>query len=156
VTVSSLVPDDFAVPEKAALGSELRLEALTIHHAVRDYEAYLLSREHLESRMARLEPGWAWPAGLSLEDDLAEMGWHQGEFGRRSSFAYMLLPADSTSSLGCVYLHQASAPFDARLEFWVTAQAYDQGLEDRLVVALKVWLGEAWPFRSVLWPERVQ
>jgi hypothetical protein len=154
--VGSFVPDDFAVPKEAALNNGLRLEALTLHHAVRDYEAYLLSREHLESRMAELEPGWVWPAGLSLEDDLAEMGWHQGEFGRRSSFAYMLLPADGANSLGCVYLYPASPPFDARLEFWVTAEAYDQGLEDHLVAALRLWLREVWPFESVLWPERVQ
>jgi len=149
----TLVPDDFDVPTLVRDGG-WHLEALTIRHVLLDYESYLGSQQHLEHRMAELEPDWEWEPGLTLEDDLAEMGWHQGEFRRRTSFAYMLLGEGPRRSTGCVYLSRSEEPFDARLDFWVTAQAYDDGVEPRLAEFLRRWLEEAWPFRRVRWPER--
>jgi peptidoglycan/xylan/chitin deacetylase (PgdA/CDA1 family) len=151
----TLVPDDFEVPIEVHDG-EWHLEAITIHHVLRDFESYLASRDHLERRMAEIEPDWDWPPGLTLEDDLAEMGWHQGEFRRRTSFAYMLLTDDGTRSRGCVYLFPTEESHDARLDFWVTAGEYDAGLEPRLVEFLRRWLRDAWPFQGVLWPSRFQ
>lgn len=84
-----LVPEGFDVP----VGFETErfvLRPLTIHDVVKDYDA-MVSRggEH---------------ANLTLEQNLIDLGWHQVEFQRRSSFTYTVMSTDSTRCLGCVYI----------------------------------------------------
>jgi len=48
---------------------------------------------------------WGWPpAELTLEQDLIDLGWHQKECQRRSSFDYAAMSPDETRLLGCVYV----------------------------------------------------
>jgi hypothetical protein len=91
--MSLFVPAEFEVP--AGLETrDFRLRMLTIHDVVKDYEAVMTSREHLRqfSGDSVFGPHSTWPAAdLSLEQDLIDLGWHQKEFQRRSSFAYTVM-----------------------------------------------------------------
>jgi hypothetical protein len=71
-----LVPDNFDVP-KLLQTDRLRLRPLTIHDAVRDFDAVITSEERLRTVY---EPGGDWPSGLTLEQNIIELGWHQTEF----------------------------------------------------------------------------
>jgi hypothetical protein len=49
-----------------------------------------------------------------LEQDLIDLGWHQKEFQRRSSFDYAVMSLDETRLLGCVHVDPPEkASYDA-------------------------------------------
>ncbi len=52
---------------------------LTINDLVKDYDAVMSSVEHIRSSF-NLDPEESWPEGLTLEEDLIDLGWHQREF----------------------------------------------------------------------------
>lgn len=62
------------------------LSMLTIHDVVHDYDAVMSSAEHLKANYSDVY-GRTWPAGLTLEEGLVDLGWHQREFTVRRSFA---------------------------------------------------------------------
>jgi hypothetical protein len=43
--------------------------------------------------------------GLTLEQNLIDLGWHQKEFQRRRSFAYTVVHPSESQVLGCVYIN---------------------------------------------------
>jgi hypothetical protein len=153
--VNTLVPAGYPVPS-VVRDAGWHLEVMTLRHVLRDFQCFLENREHLEVGMKRYETDWewVWPPGLTLEEDVVEMGWCHGSFRRRSAFCYMLLADDGSRSLGCVYLFPTDEPHDVRLEFWVTEKAFNDGLESDLAEFLRRWLSETWPFERVRWPER--
>ena len=63
------VADDFVVPQVLET-SEFRLRMLTIHDLVKDYDAVMSSAEHLKA----VWPDSGWPEGLTLEEDLIDLG----------------------------------------------------------------------------------
>ena len=87
-----LVPDEFDVP-KLVQTDRLRLRPLTIHDAVKDFDAVVTSEERLRTIF---DPGGDWPSGLTLEQNIIELGWHQTEFQLRTSFAYTVVSHDET------------------------------------------------------------
>lgn len=146
------LPRSVAVPEGYRTGS-YRVRPLTVHDAVRDYDAVMTSRERL---WARFGPGWGWPAeNLTLEDDLVDLAWHQKEFALRTSFAYTITTPDGSRVLGCLYLFPSRrADHDAEVYFWSREPA-DGGIpEDVLDADVRRWLREAWPFTRVAFPGR--
>ena len=85
------VPKEFKIPEKLET-KEFRLRMLTVNDVVKDYDAVMTSVDHLRS----VWPGGSWPDGLTFEQDLIDLGWHQKEFQRRRSFAYTVVtPSES-------------------------------------------------------------
>ena len=86
-----LVPDDFVVPLVLET-AEFRLRPLTVNDLVKDYEAVMESVDHFTGLLSPSSPR---PAGLTLEDDLIDLGWHQKEFRRRTSFAYTMMSLDA-------------------------------------------------------------
>ena len=93
------VPADFDVPEGLET-PRFRLRMLTVNDVDRDFEAVMASKEHLHDIWG---PGW--PEGLTREQNLIDLGWHQKEFQRRSSFAYTVVAPDESRVLGCVYIY---------------------------------------------------
>src|SRR5688500_19042573 len=83
---SPLVPKEFKVPEKLET-QEFRLRMLTVNDVVKDFDAVMTSIEHLKT----IWPGGSWPEGLTLEQNLIDLGWHQKEFQRRTAFAYTVV-----------------------------------------------------------------
>jgi hypothetical protein len=144
------VPIDFEVPQGLET-SEFRLRMLTVNDLVKDYDAVITSVEHLKT----IWPGSGWPEGLTLEQDLVDLGWHQKEFQTRRSFAYTVVTPDESMVTGCVYINPTrKRGYDAVAFLWARQSELHRGLEDRLFGAVKDWLATEWPFKSVALPGR--
>jgi len=134
--LTPLVPDGFQVP--AGLDTpRFRLRMLTVRDVVADFEA-------IRGRAP----------GLTLEQNLIDLGWHQKEFQDRRSFAYTVVdPADDGHVLGCAYVYPADEPgFDALATCWVRREAAE--LDGELFEAFRAWLERDWPFERVTYPGR--
>jgi hypothetical protein len=97
--MTPFVPRDFQVPSKLET-AEFRLRMLTIHDVVKDFDAVITSVDHLKT----IWPGGKWPEGLTLEQNLIDLGWHQKEFQIRRSFAYTVVSLSEHTVMGCVYI----------------------------------------------------
>ena len=126
-----------------------RLRMLTVHDVVKDYDAVMSSVDHLKGV---LDPDSSWPAGLSLEQDLIDLGWHQKEFQRRSSFAYTVMSLDEQRCIGCIYIYP-STEADAEVFFWVRSDQFET-LDENLNQTVRDWMSESWPFGKVQYPGR--
>ena len=92
---------------------------------------------------------------MTLEQDLIDLGWHQKEFQKRSSFAYTMMSLDERQCLGCVYIYPTKvAGAGAEVYLWVRKSEYDKGTDAVLFEAVRKWLQEAWPFEAVIYPGR--
>lgn len=140
----------FKVPEKLET-AEFRLRMLTVNDVVKDYDAVMTSVEHLKT----IWPGSGWPEGLTFEQDLVDLGWHQKEFQIRRSFAYTVVDPAESRVLGCVYVNPTrKAGYDAEVYLWARQDTLAGGLEKRLHAAVKAWLAKEWPFRKAAFPGR--
>ena len=146
-----LVSPDFGVP----LGLEterLRLRPLCASDVVKDYDAVMTSAELLKTVF---RPGGRWPDGLTLEQNLKELAWHEIEFQNRRSFAYTVMSLDESQVLGCLYLYPTSkAGHDVEVTMWVRASEDRTGLDAHLYEAVRRWIAEAWPFTRAAYPGR--
>ena len=146
-----LVPDGFDVP-KLVQTDRLRLRPLTIHDAVRDFDAVVTSEERLRTVY---EPGGDWPSGLTLEQNIIELGWHQTEFQLRTSFAYTVVSHDETEVLCCVYIYPSRKDeYDAQITLWIRQSRVDEGLDQHLFDTVEPWIAEVWPFKKPAYPGR--
>jgi hypothetical protein len=145
------VPADFQVPPRLeADGFHLRM--LTVNDLVKDYDAVMTSMARLKGLM---KPGSTWPEGLTLEDDLIDLGWHQREFLLRRSFCYTVMSPDESVCLGCCYIYPSEkTSFDAKAYWWVRTSAVAEGMNGRLGKAFQGWLQDHWPFKRVAYPGR--
>jgi hypothetical protein len=144
------VPKEFKVPEKLET-KEFRLRMLTVNDVVKDYDAVMTSVEHLKT----VWPGGSWPDGLTFEQDLIDLGWHQKEFQRRTSFAYTVVTPSESKVTGCVYINPTpKRGYDAVVHLWARQSELEGGLETRLLSAVKEWLAKEWPFKKVAFPGR--
>jgi hypothetical protein len=135
-----LVPEDFQVP----LGFETErfvLRPLTIHDVVKDYDAMI-------SRGAKTKD-------LTLEQNLMDLGWHQVEFQRRSSFTYTVVSPDGARCLGCVYIYPSKTEgADADILMWVRGDEQNTGLDEYLFDRVRRWIDQDWCFDRVVYPGR--
>jgi hypothetical protein len=146
-----LVPSDFTVPQRLA-GEGFVLRPLTVNDLIKDYDAVMTSVERLVGFM---EPQSSWPRGLTLEEDLIDLGWHQREFTQRHSFAYTVMAPDESECLGCCYiLPSDKAGYDAMAFYWARTSVLAAGLEERLGAAFRAWVAKDWPFAHVAYPGR--
>lgn len=129
-----------------------RLRPLTINDVVKDYDAVMTSVSHL---MGVFGPENKWPEGLTFEQDLIDLGWHQKEFQRKTSFAYTVMNLDESECLGCVYIEPSENPdFEAMAISWVRQSELAHGLDEKLFSAFKQWIAEKWLFKNVAFPGR--
>ena len=125
-----------------------RLRMLTVNDVVKDFEAVTTSKEHLHDIWG---PGW--PEGLTLEQNLIDLGWHQKEFQRRRSFAYTVVALDESRVLGCVYIYPTrKTGYDAEVYLWARQSELASGMETELKAAVKTWLKAKWPFMNPHYP----
>lgn len=145
-----LVPAAFVVPGKLET-AEFRLRMLSVHDVVKDYEAVMTSVPHLKT----IFPGGTWPEGLTLEQNLIDLGWHQKEFQIRRSFAYTVVTPDESRVIGCVYINPTrKRGYDAAVYLWARASELPNGFEDRLYAAVRDWIAKDWPFKKPAFPGR--
>ena len=132
--------------------SDFLIRMLTINDLVKDFDAVMSSVEHLTGVFG---PGVSWPAGLTLEEDLVDLGWHQKEFELRNSFAFTVMDSDESMCLGCVYIDPSEKlGYDAKSILWVRQSEVRNGLDDKLYSTIRTWLSEEWWFTNVAFPGR--
>ena len=147
---ATFVPSEFKVPEMLET-KDFRLRMLTVNDVVKDYDAVMTSAQHLKT----IWPGGTWPDGLTLEQNLIDLGWHQKEFQTRRSFAYTVVTPSESRVTGCVYIVPTRKPgYDAEVYLWARQSELAGGLESTLYAAVRAWLSEEWPFRKVAFPGR--
>ena len=144
------VDSSFEVP-RILETEEFRLRMLTVNDVVKDYDAVMSSVDHL----SKVWPGSGWPDGLTLEEDLIDLGWHQREFMNRSSFAYTMVTLNESTVVGCVYINPTrKRGYDAEVYLWVRESELESGLDARLYEAVKKWLDSDWQFENPGLPGR--
>lgn len=150
--MNKFIPSNFNPPQTLAT-DEFRLRMLTINDVVKDYDAVMTSVDHIKGVFGTND---SWPDNnLSLEQDLIDLGWHQKEFQKRSSFAYTMMNLDESQCLGCVYvLPSDNKQYDAIVILWVRKSELINGLDERLFSAVESWLAKEWPFKNVAYPGR--
>ncbi len=147
------LPKDFKVPEQLET-NRLCLRMLKVSDVVKDYDAVMSSVEHLQ-KTKPFGPNKKWPKGLTVEQNLIDLGWHQKEFQMRSSFAYTVMNLDESKCLGCIYLEPSSKPnYEAKVFLWVRQSEVESGLDEHLFESVKKWISEKWPFKKVAYPGR--
>lgn len=146
---ATFVPPQFQVPSTMET-DEFRLRMLTVNDVVKDYDAVMSSVAHCKTVW-----GGKWPEGLTLEQNLIDLGWHQKEFQTRRSFAYTVVRPDESKVLGCAYIMPTrKRGYEAEIYLWARQSELEGGLEDRLYAAIKAWITSDWPFRAVAFPGR--
>ena len=109
------------------------------------------SVEHLRGLMD--DSGW--PEGLTIKENLIDLGWHEREFTLRHSFAYTVLSLDETVCLGCCYIYPDDISLDKINAFyWIREKYLKDGYEDELGMVFRKWLENDWPFKSLSFPGR--
>lgn len=88
---------DRTVPRTLAL-ADFQLDVLVIEDVDIDYQAVTESTADLAGLF-----GGDWPVGLTLRENLVDLGWHEREFGRGTSFAWVIRDSDGRYC-GCAYL----------------------------------------------------
>lgn len=146
-----IVPTEFSVPLKLQT-DEFTLYPLTINNLIKDYDAVMASVKHLRGLMGNTDK---WPDGLTIEENLIDLGWHQREFTLRHSFTYSVMSLDEETCLGCCYIYPSmAAEYDVQVFYWIREELLANGLENKLGTVLRSWLLSAWPFSKVSYPGR--
>ena len=146
-----IVPDSFKVPEKY-LTDKFVLTPLTVSNLIKDYDAVMSSVKHLKGLMDSEDE---WPLGLTLEENLIDLGWHHREFTLRHSFAYTVMSPNNEECLGCCYIYPSNKlDFDAQAFYWIRQERLSDGLEKHLERIFKEWLDKEWPFTNVEFPQK--
>lgn len=145
------VPADFKVPVTLET-VHFRARMLTVNDVVKDYDAVMTSIDHLQ----KMYQSTSWPTKeLTFEQDLIDLGWHQKEFQRRSSFAYTVVSLDESQVIGCIYINPTTKKdYDASISMWVRTSVLDMGLDSMLFNSVKEWIFKGWPFKKVAYPGR--
>jgi len=144
------VPTEFAVPSELSTAS-FKLRMLSVDDVEKDFEAVTSSAE----RLSKVWPDSGWPAGLTLKQNLIDLGWHEKEFQNRTSFAYTVVAPDESEVLGCVYFYPTDkAEYDVEVFLWVRESEVANDLDQALFEAVQQWLASDWPFENPGYPGR--
>jgi hypothetical protein len=85
---------------------------------------------------------------MSLEENLADLQRHAGDFARRRGFTYTVLESSSDDVIGCVYIYPSTRDgYDVDVQSWVRADRAE--LDGPLSVAVSEWLTAEWPLEHV-------
>ncbi|MFQ5530538.1 MAG: hypothetical protein ACE5FP_09330, partial [Gemmatimonadota bacterium] len=127
------------------------LRTLTVNDVVKDYDAVMTSVARLKKIFGR---NTDWPTDLTFEQDLIDLGWHQREFQRRTSFAYTVMNPTESQCIGCVYINPTRKQgYDAVVYLWVRDSEFEKGLDPILFDAVKAWVANDWPFQPRSTPQ---
>ena len=144
------VPPEFSVPT-GLVAEAFTLRMLSIDDVEKDFEAVTSSAAHL----SKVWPDTGWPYGLTIRQNLIDLGWHEKEFQNRSSFAYTVVTHDESRVLGCVYFYPTDkADFDVEVFLWVRESELANDLDTKLFEAVHSWLETDWPFDHPAYPGR--
>jgi hypothetical protein len=131
-----------------------------------DIEARALTRADLHDDVGGINAsieliqrtrGGDWPTGpVTEEDNFVYLVWHELEFRERISFAYAVYDNEG-GYLGCCYLYPMGRrteltsellDHDVDVSWWVTPEAHERGLYEKLYRALRRWTAEEFGFEA--------
>jgi hypothetical protein len=141
-----IIPNDFTPPARFQ-GAGFHLRMLTVHDVVKDFDAVVSAAAHLRGVM---DAHSTWPDGLTLEENLIDLAWHQREFTIGHSFAYTVMNDDESRCLGCCYIYPSDDPsYNATAFYWARSLEFDGelGTAFRTLVA-------GFPFKRTAFPGR--
>ena len=143
------VPTEFNIPSTLET-KNYRLRMLTVHDLVKDFDAVISS----SAKLREVWPASDWPLGLTLEENLVDLGWHQREFTTRRSFAFTVVTPDETRVLGCVYINPTRKKnYDAEIYLWTrTSEKATDPTDEQLMTTVENWVAQEWPFVSPAFP----
>ncbi|MDZ4734872.1 MAG: hypothetical protein SGJ07_00850 [Rhodospirillaceae bacterium] len=145
-----LVPVDFQPPARID-GEGFHLRMLSVHDVVKDYATVMESEARL---IGFMNPNEDWPRGLTILENLIDLGWHQREFTLRHSFAYTVMNDDESRCLGCCYIYPSDRPgYDAMAYYWAREAEYRSGFDKALGDAFRGLVAK-FPFGKVAFPGR--
>ena len=145
MTAKALVPAGFE-PPSTLVTDRFRLEPLGPQHNEADHAAWRSSIEQIRATPGFRDGNWPPRDGMSLEENLADLRRHAGDFDRRVGFTFTVLDPVVDDVIGCVYLYPSmSAEYDVRVQSWVRADRAD--LDTPLATAVEQWLAAEWPWR---------
>jgi RimJ/RimL family protein N-acetyltransferase len=146
MTAERFVPADFD-PPTSLVADRFRLEPLGPEHNRSDRAAWMSSIEHIRATPGYGDGAWPPPAGMSLEENLADLRRHAEDFRRRTGFTFTVLDPGSDEVIGCVYLYPAEDEHDVTVLSWVRADRSE--LDGPLADAVAGWLAADWPWQRV-------
>src|SRR5512139_813525 len=148
----AFLPEDFEVPTLVA-GPRFRIRPITVHDAVKNYDAVMSTRARLWEQFGEM---YGWPAAdHTLEDGLIDVAWRQKEGALRRSFHFAVLSTDESLMLGAIYVEPARRTgADAEVAFWVRDSEAGSKLEKEIEEFTREWVVGTWPFTSVRFPGR--
>ncbi|MGY1754471.1 GNAT family N-acetyltransferase [Blastococcus sp. SYSU D01042] len=139
------LPEEFVHPLRADLPTGHHLRPIRAEDVGIDFPAVMGSRERL---WAIYGDAWGWPpAGMTPEQDRADLARHEREIEAHESFNYALLPEDEGALLGCVYVDPPEKAGDvgAEVSWWVVDELVGTDVERALDDFVPRWLAEGWP-----------
>jgi hypothetical protein len=144
MTSDAFVPADFD-PPTSFVTDEFRLEPLGPQHNEADHAAWMSSIEHIRATAGYPDGHWPPRGGMSLEENLADLRRHAGDFARGTGFTFTVLDPVNNDVIGCVYLYPPdSGEHDVTVQSWVRADRAD--LDVPLATAVVGWLATNWPW----------
>jgi hypothetical protein len=147
MTVDEFVPVGFD-PPTSFVTEQFRLEPLGPQHNAADHAAWMSSIEHIRSTPGYPDGKWPPLAGMTLEENLADLRRHADDFARRVGFTFTVLDPRDNDVIGCVYLYPStSEDSDVTVQSWVRADRSD--LDETLADAVARWLVSDWPWKRV-------
>ena len=153
------LPADWQHPTRVDLPTGHHLRPIRATDVDLDLPAVMGSRERLWSIYG---PAWGWPpAGMTREQDRADLARHEAEIEAHESFNYALFDAQETALLGCVYVDPPEKPgADAEISWWVVDALVGSDVEQALDELVPRWIAEEWPLerpryvgRDLSWAE---
>lgn len=163
--MASWYPDNLLVPESLRT-AEFLIRPLHATDVVLDYDAVISSRAELW-----LRSGGEWPReGFTLEENLADLEFHEREHQERIAFTYTVMNPTESECLGCIYVNPlrkmleragenpeqiaAIVEREAWVTFWVRQSRLADQLDTRLLQALMIWFRTDWSFTRVVFAAR--
>lgn len=146
-----LIPGAFVAPARLD-GPGFHLRRLGAADVVKDFAAVMESESRLVGFM---DPADTWPTGLTIQENLVDLGWHEREFTLGHSFAYTVMNDAEDRCLGCSYIYPSDRPgYDAMVFYWVREAEFRAGFDPVLGDALRRWIARDWPLKRVAFPGR--
>jgi hypothetical protein len=147
MTAGEFVPAGFD-PPTSLVTPQFQLEPLGPQHNESDHAAWMSSIEHIRSTPGYPDGNWPPEAGMTLDENLADLRRHADHFVRRVGFTFTVLDPEDHEVIGCVYLYPSkSEDWDVTVQSWVRADR--ASLDTPLADAVASWIATDWPWKRL-------
>ncbi|MEM7519398.1 MAG: hypothetical protein AAF307_00035 [Pseudomonadota bacterium] len=126
------------LPRETPMG-DLQLTRLSPEFVDEDFDAVMCAAPLMKGIFGD------WPAGLTREDNLVDLAWHEREFTARRSFAWIVRDKEETY-LGCFYIYpEIGARGTGKAVLWLIDMPERDAVAASLKMALIDWLAGLLP-----------